>query len=314
MVTRPVLVHVGAPKTGTSFVQDLLFTHRARLRERGVLYAADRFDAHFLAALDLLHLPWGGLERRPAAPGTGWPLRSGTGPAPRSSVTRSWPRRRARRSLVPSSRSRDDTEVHVVYSARDLVRQIPAEWQENVKHRRSRRYADFLETNCVDPAREGAGARGSGGSRRCPTCSTAGVRRSTARAGPPGDRAAARGSAADLLWERFAAVFGLDPTEFDTEAVRANASLGVARGRDYIRRLNVRRERGTAEPQLPPARPRAPRAPEPFRAARLTAALGARRRAGVGRATSAAGGSSELALTRVRRGRRARRPAAPAGR
>ena len=33
--TRKVIVHVGAPKTGTSFLQDLLFTHRdtlARLR------------------------------------------------------------------------------------------------------------------------------------------------------------------------------------------------------------------------------------------------------------------------------------------
>ena len=29
----------------------------------------------------------------------------------------------------------DGTEVHLVLSVRDLVRQIPAEWQENVKHR-----------------------------------------------------------------------------------------------------------------------------------------------------------------------------------
>ena len=29
---------------------------------RGILYPADRFDAHFLAALDLMQLPWGGLE------------------------------------------------------------------------------------------------------------------------------------------------------------------------------------------------------------------------------------------------------------
>ena len=62
-MTRRVLLHVGAPKTGTSFVQDILFTNRAALRERGILYAADRHDAHFLAALDLMELPWGGLER-----------------------------------------------------------------------------------------------------------------------------------------------------------------------------------------------------------------------------------------------------------
>ena len=61
---RKVLVHVGAPKTGTSFVQDLLFRSREQLAELGMLYPADRFDAHFLAALDLMELPWGGLEHQ----------------------------------------------------------------------------------------------------------------------------------------------------------------------------------------------------------------------------------------------------------
>ena len=39
-----------------------------------------------------------------------------------------------------------DAEVHVVLSARDLVRQLPAEWQENVKHRRTVGFRDFLGT------------------------------------------------------------------------------------------------------------------------------------------------------------------------
>ena len=61
-MSRRVLLHVGTPKTGTSHFQDVLFRNRVRLREQGVLYAAERFDAHFLAALDLMQLPWGGLE------------------------------------------------------------------------------------------------------------------------------------------------------------------------------------------------------------------------------------------------------------
>ena len=48
-----------------------------------------------------------------------------------------------------------DTEVHVVLSIRDLVRQIPAEWQENVKHRRELPYARFL-AQLRDPARDSA--------------------------------------------------------------------------------------------------------------------------------------------------------------
>ena len=56
-MTRRVLLHVGTPKTGTSYLQDVLFRNQRTLAEHGILYAADRHDAHFLAALDLMRLP-----------------------------------------------------------------------------------------------------------------------------------------------------------------------------------------------------------------------------------------------------------------
>ena len=37
-----------------------------------------------------------------------------------------------------------EAQVHLVLSARDLARQIPAEWQENVKHRRVHTFDRFL--------------------------------------------------------------------------------------------------------------------------------------------------------------------------
>ncbi len=61
-MSKRVLLHVGTPKTGTSYLQDVLFRNRRTLAAAGILYPADRFDAHFLAALDLMRLPWGGLE------------------------------------------------------------------------------------------------------------------------------------------------------------------------------------------------------------------------------------------------------------
>ena len=61
-MSKRILLHVGTPKTGTSYLQDVLFRNRNRLIEQGVLYPGDRFDAHFLAALDLMRLSWGGLE------------------------------------------------------------------------------------------------------------------------------------------------------------------------------------------------------------------------------------------------------------
>ena len=61
-MTRRVLLHVGTPKTGTSYLQDVLFRNAKPLAAAGIRYPAHRFDAHFLAALDLMRMPWGGLE------------------------------------------------------------------------------------------------------------------------------------------------------------------------------------------------------------------------------------------------------------
>ena len=236
-MTRRVLLHVGAPKTGTSFVQDILFTNRDALRERGILYAADRHDTHFLAALDLMGLPWGGLEReavgawdRLSAQVRAW---SGTsiisheifGTASRVQVARAM-----------ESLDGPDTEIHVVLSARDLVRQIPAEWQENVKHRRTKTYARFLE-NLRDPERSTEVAQWFWGVQEIPDVldrwgETIPRERVHLVTVPP------QGSSPTLLWERFAGLFGIDPTEF-TPSAKANASLGVPESA-MIRRLNTR--------------------------------------------------------------------------
>jgi hypothetical protein len=231
-----VLVHVGAPKTGTSFVQDLLFQHRESLAGQGILYPADRFDAHFLAALDLLELPWGGLERQAvgawdelAARVRGW---DGT-----SIVSHEILATASRRQVARAIESFGDAEVHVVLSARDLVRQIPAEWQENVKHRRSLDYATFLE-RIMDPARQGKLASWFWGVQEVPDI--------LARWGDDLDPGRVHlvtvpppGAPRDLLWQRFASVIGLDPSAYDTKSERANPSLGAPET-DFIRRINAR--------------------------------------------------------------------------
>ena len=136
--TDRVLVHIGAPKTGTSFVQDVLWLNRDSLAKQGILYPADRFDEHFLAALDLMEMQWGGLEHQAVG---AWDrlaerVRAWHGTSIVShEILATASRQQVRRALD----SLGDAEVHIVLSARDLVRQIPAEWQENVKHRRTRR-------------------------------------------------------------------------------------------------------------------------------------------------------------------------------
>jgi hypothetical protein len=233
---KRVLVHVGAPKTGTTFIQDLLFQHRESLAEQGILYPAHRFDAHFLAALDLMELPWGGLEQQ--AVGAWDDLAAQVRAFDGTSIVSHEILARASRDQVKRAlESFGDAEVHVVLSARDLVRQIPAEWQENVKHRRVLDYGAFLD-RIMNPARTGELASWFWGVQEVPdildrwgsTLPPSHVHLVTVP--PPG---APRG----LLWERFASVFGLDPSAYDTESERANPSLGALET-DYIRRVNQR--------------------------------------------------------------------------
>ncbi|MCW2855767.1 MAG: hypothetical protein JWR52_1382 [Marmoricola sp.] len=223
-MAKKVILHVGAPKTGTSFVQDLLFSERLALAARGILYPADRFDAHFLAALDLMQLPWGGIERE------------ATGAWDRlAEKARAWPGTvvisheiLATASRVQVARALESLggEVHIVYSARDLVRQLPAEWQENVKHRREATYASFLD-DLQDPERASELARWFWGVQEVPDVldrwgSTLPKENIHLITVPP------PGAPRDLLWHRFAQVLDLDPEEYAREEGRTNASLGVA--------------------------------------------------------------------------------------
>jgi hypothetical protein len=236
-VSARVLLHVGTPKTGTSHLQDVLFRNRDRLRQHGLLYPADRFDAHFLAALDLMALPWGGLQAEAIGrwdalaeqvrrhDGTAIISHEILATASRSQVGR------AMQSLAPD----DGTEVHLVLSVRDLVRQIPAEWQENVKHRSTITYEEFL-AQLRDPERKGRIATWFWGVQEIPDIldrwghDIPPERIHLVTVPPPG-------GAPDLLWKRFSSVLGLDGIDLELEAERANPSLGVPETA-LVRRIN----------------------------------------------------------------------------
>ncbi|UFN43067.1 hypothetical protein [Nocardioides okcheonensis] len=235
-MSRRVLLHVGCPKTGTSYLQDVLFRNQALLREHDVLYAADRFDAHFLAALDLMTLPWGGLETeavgawdRLAAQVRDW---HGTAIISHEIFARATPTQ-VSRALA----SLGDAEVHLVLSARDLVRQVPAEWQENVKHRSHITYAAFLDT-IRDPARDSKIGSWFWAVQEVPDIldrwgATLPPERVHLVTVPP------PGSDRGELWRRFSRTFGLDDLPLDLTAERENPSLGVPET-SLLRTINQR--------------------------------------------------------------------------
>ncbi len=187
-----------------------MFRNRVKLLTHGITYPADRFDAHFLAALDLMKMPWGGLQTE--AIGAWDELAAAVRRAPGTAII-------SHEILATASRTQVEraleslgygagTEVHVVLSVRDLVRQIPAEWQENVKHRAALSYRRLPRHGSRTRSGPAGSAAGSGASRRSPTSSNRWghdlppehVHLVTVP--PPGEP--------DLLWSRFSSTFGLD--------------------------------------------------------------------------------------------------------
>jgi hypothetical protein len=219
-----VLLHVGAPKTGTSFVQDRLFNNAGSLAAQGFSYPADRHDAQFLAALDLMQLTWGGLEKQ--ATGAWERVAAAVRETPGTAIISHEIFGFASRAHVAVAlASLGDAEVHVVLSARDLARQIPAEWQENVKHRRTLSYADFLD-QIRDPARATTVGSWFWGVQEVPDIldrwgGTLPPERVHVVTVPH------PGAPRDLLWHRFAEVFGIDPGSLPEGTNRDNPSLGV---------------------------------------------------------------------------------------
>jgi hypothetical protein len=235
--SRPVVfLHVGAPKTGTTFLQDVMWHHRDQLADDGVLFTRKRYGDHFQATLDLRQVKslrtdnkaaqgaWDRVARRARK----WP---GTSVISHELFAAARPRqvRRALASLAPA-------DVHIVYTARDLWRQLPAEWQESTKHGRKFSFDEFL-TDVVD--------KGSAGVVGKWFWSVHDILDVLDRWGSdlPRDHVHVvtvppSGADAGLLWRRFAGLVGIDAERYDTEVARSNASLGSAEV-GLVRRVNA---------------------------------------------------------------------------
>ncbi|HRD63839.1 MAG TPA: hypothetical protein PL137_23270, partial [Nocardioides sp.] len=224
MSSRRVYLHVGAPKTGTTYVQDRLALNAASLRRHGYRYPVGPHQDMFLPALDLVDRPWGGM--RPQAAGEWEKLvrrvrrTSGTAVVSHEILAGAKPAE-APRALSDLSFA----EVHVVYSARDVARQVAAEWQEQLKHQRRVSFRTFLAQLRDSDQRRATrwfwrvqGLPGVlerwGGGLRPEQVHVVTVPRP---GGPPAE-----------LWERFCTALGIDPTWAPREGGRRNPSIGTA--------------------------------------------------------------------------------------
>lgn len=222
--TRRVVLHVGAPKSGTTYLQSRLQASARTLAGADVHVPRprpwDRWngDPSFRAALDLLGEDWGGPSGHPDG---AW-SRLVAGLRPGTTVISHEILAGADDDVVRRARADlSGVDLHVVFTARDLGRALPAAWQESIKQGRKWSYGRFL-------ARAQAGrvwfmraldfpaVLGRWGAELPPENLHLVVV-------PP------RGSAPGLLWERFCAASGIDPAlaAAPRDALRRNPSLGV---------------------------------------------------------------------------------------
>ncbi len=232
-----VYLHIGEPKTGTTFLQDALWRNRAQLAAQGVRLPGYSNRDHSRASRDLREAPRPASD--PADPWTGdWDVLAGQALRARGGavisnelLAASSPQQaeRAVRSLLQA-------EVHVVATVRDFAAVLPAEWQESVKCRGTTGWEAWLEE--VIAAAAAADRRHRSWFWR--VHDTLAILDMWSQYIPPDQVhvvTVPRRDSAGLLWARFADVLGAGADGWDLTRARPNSSLGVAET-EVLRRMN----------------------------------------------------------------------------
>jgi hypothetical protein len=236
-----IYVHVGLPKSGTTFLQDLVREHREALAAEGLLYPMVGVADHFLAALDARGVytfagvhhrqaegAWAALVDRAAAAGDRAVISSEV-----LAMADGAHARAAMQLLEPH-------DTHLVLTARDPARQLVADWQESVKHGRWQSFDTYARRRGLVEGRSPRQKVSETSAQDLPQ-----VLRRWGRGLPPDHvhvvTVPPKGSDPELLWKRFGAVLGVrDPGRFrPSSSVRRNERLGVAEV-ELLRRVNKR--------------------------------------------------------------------------
>ncbi len=234
-MTDRVYLHVGAPKSGTTYLQRVLRHNEAALADQGVLVAgrthAELVHAGFVIRQDRR------LAALPPRAARAWTRIVADVAAHRGhTAVLSY-------ELLAGARARQATaavadlaatgaEVHLVITCRDLGRSVSSAWQERLK------FALTTPLEQWEPRPATDGPRAEWGWR---TMDPAHVADRWSRSLPP-DRVhivtAPRGrESPTALWDRYATACSLSENRLDLNVPLANESLGV-RAAEVLRRVN----------------------------------------------------------------------------
>jgi hypothetical protein len=266
-----VFVHVGLPKSGTTYLQAVLGTNRARLAEHSkLLYPGKNWGVQVDAVRDLLEAnPHGVQNTRTEG---AWSRLVGDIGRWRGDavISMEWlcsAKPDQARRLVTSLTGR---RVEIVITTRDLGRTIPAAWQEFMRNWETDTWPEFVRAiSADDPFSVPIGAlfwrQQDIGRVLANWRDVVDEDHIHVVTLPP------PGQATSELWQRFASVLEIDPSRYDASGRAGNESVGLASS-ELLRRLNQRSRQehvpwqvyadvvkeGLAKRGLAPRRPREP--------------------------------------------------------
>lgn len=236
-MSRRVFWHIGLPKTGTSYLQAIVWPHRAALRDAGLLVPGRERRDHLWASLVLREDPHVA-RRNPRAP-QAWDVvrhevADWDGDALLSHEFFCSASTQQARAGVAALEA-EGAEVHLVVTAREPLGLFTSSWQEHLKNKGTTRIGDYGARVSEDPTvvwNWRALDLGLVLERWAPAVGDP----SRVHVITPPERDRPRHE----LWERFCSVLGIDPGVASAEGF-PNASMGVVEA-ETLRRVNERLE------------------------------------------------------------------------
>jgi hypothetical protein len=229
-VARRVFIHLGLPKTATTYLQTILWGSRDRLRNDGVLLPGDERRDHLWASRVVREDP--NLAKQPELHRTSWSrLRKalaswdGDGLISHEFFAAASPPQAARMiaDLAPA-------EVHLVATAREPLGLFTASWQESLKNRNTVALPDYARTVSRSPH----------AIWNWRTLDLRLVLRRWAK-DVPSELVHVlplhRGGPRDAIWHTFGVLIGVDSAAYDTDLSFPNESMGVVEA-ETLRRIN----------------------------------------------------------------------------
>ncbi|GIJ80610.1 hypothetical protein SAMN05443287_11576 [Micromonospora phaseoli] len=226
-MARRVYLHIGAPKTGSTYVQNVLWNNHSVLNDAGFLLPGSAV-AQDQAMADLRAASWRDADvywtwDRLAAKARKWPgdviiSNEGLGAADDAQAAR------AVESLQPA-------EVHVIAAGRDLWRTFPSFWQQSIRARSGWRFGAFMRA--VEQGKADVfWSRHTAPHMLRRWGDLVPAERRYLVTVPPA------GAPRHLLWRRFAQIMGIPDGLCELAEPTSNPSLGAAEI-ELLRRVNL---------------------------------------------------------------------------